>query len=135
MGIQDHVEVQNNLAEKSQVQLGDDAAEKASKVAITQIKKAHSAWDRDRRDLAIIVEKSKGNDNTCGCRVQKQLEESLENGNALDEELLDCERSTKHGHVLSTKEILRSSEAAKELAELIKNAKKKGAALKGMFSV
>ena len=62
------------------------------KEAVTNAKKTHGEWDRKKRDLDGVVELSKGNGNTKGCKFEKDLEDAIKDGNKLDAQFLSLER-------------------------------------------
>ena len=50
------------------------------KVAVANIRKAHSAWDRSRRDFEALVSKSAGHANTKGCKFELDLQALIPQG-------------------------------------------------------
>jgi len=50
------------------------------KVALANIRKAHSAWDRSSREFSALVGKSAGHANTKGCKFQLDLQALIPQG-------------------------------------------------------
>jgi hypothetical protein len=50
------------------------------KVAVANIREAHSAWDRSRRDFEALVSKSAGHANTKGCKFELDLQALIPQG-------------------------------------------------------
>ena len=60
--------------------------------AMTAAKKTHGEWERKKRDYEGIIESSKVNENTQGCKFERDLIVLAEEGVKLDTKFLNLER-------------------------------------------
>ena len=68
-----------NTAKRTPEDAGKTKVEKVEvseqdKVAAANIRKAHSAWDRSRREFSALISKSSSHDNTKGCKFELDLQ-------------------------------------------------------------
>ena len=61
------------------------------KDAMTQARKAHADWERKKRDFEGNIESSKYNENTKGCKFEKDLAAFVVTGSKLDDLFLNLE--------------------------------------------
>eukprot|EP00969_Alexandrium_andersonii_P081784 3605132-Alexandrium_andersonii.AAC.1 len=99
------------------------------------IRKAHSAWDRARGDFAGAIMQSKTNENTKGCKFEKDLEVDIESGSQLDQELVHFEAKFARGERYTNEELERAATVTKNIKELIKSSTKKVQGLKLWFKM
>jgi hypothetical protein len=57
-----------------------DEVSEQDKVAVANIRKAHSAWDRSRREFSALVSKSASHANTKGCKFELDLQALIPQG-------------------------------------------------------
>ena len=62
------------------------------KDAMTQAKRAHADWECKKRDFEGNIESSKYNENTKGCKFEKDLVSFVVTGSKLDDFFLNLER-------------------------------------------
>ena len=71
-----------------------DAEEKVSKMnknVVQNVRKAHNAWDKDKRHFTATIERSKTNANTRNCRFESELATMIARGDSLDATLVALE--------------------------------------------
>ena len=135
-GKQETQDNQNPTSKQSKdKQEPSDNLDTASKVATSNIKKAHQAWDAAKRDFDAVVSQSKLHPNTMQCKVVSDLSELVARGQAFDTKILLIESKAKMGERLSSDEITGSADMAKHLNEVIKTGKKKAQGLRTMFTL
>ena len=97
--------------------------------AIVAAKKAHSEWDRKKRDLEGVVGRSKLNENTKGCKFEQDLEAMIETGIQKDNVLLEYEKKFNTAVKMENEDLVKVKAETEELSKLAKEASKKSSAL------
>ena len=103
------------------------------KELVAHLRKAHSAWDRCRRDIQITVSRSNGCENTRGSKIEADANKSLARGDELDKAIQEIERACMTNDSLNDEDMEHAAELCQDVKNLIKEAGKKLAALKAWF--
>ena len=93
------------------------------KVAITNIRKAHSQWDRASRDSCAIVAKSAVHENTAGCKFERDLQELINQGADLDAKLMALEQQYM-GSGFADADVHEAGKLCRDLASIVAQAQK-----------
>jgi hypothetical protein len=112
-----------------------NANEQRDKEALTNVRKAHSAWDRARRDYMSVVSKSKQNESTKETKTEKDLETLIAAGNAADENICTLEVQFMGCKSFTTDDIADVVRLSQELHGLIKTGNKKAQGLRTWFNI
>ena len=95
---------------------------------------AHGEWDRTKRDLKATVLTSQTNENTKGCRVEKDLTALLIKGDEYDAQLVDLEQQYLSKKSLDATQRKSIESLAAEIYTSMKAARAKSSALKPLFT-
>ena len=106
---------------------------KTVSAAIKNLKATHSDWDRRCVDLNAVIVKSKANTNTCGGKIESDLQNLIEVGKQQDEKLLANNTIHLSGGKLTSQHINDLKEFATELTIIVQSAKQKRVALESSF--
>ena len=82
------------------------------KTTVTNLRKAHSLWDRSTRDFEALVRKSGSHPNTTGCKFEKDLALIIKSGASLD--------SAVKGKSFSDEEIKKAADVSNNVLKLVK---------------
>ena len=110
-------------------------ATEACKKAISVVRKTHSTWDRMSRDWKSAIAKSSKNSNTCGSKIEKSLEATLQECVGCDDRLQQLEQLYLEAGSLEPDEIDASAEIVTKMDEGIKAGSKLATALKSWFKL
>ena len=105
------------------------------KVAITNIRKCHTAWDGAKRDFEAATLASQAHPNTRGGRVEQDLAKIVSECAGCDAKLLAFEARVKTGGQLSEADIKEAAAVCTELSEGVKTGHKKAAGLRSMMKI
>ena len=105
------------------------------KSVVAGIRRAHSAWDRQKRDWEALVEKSNQHPNTKGCKFESALSDLLAAGMTHDKVITAKESKHLRGEALSETDVAEALQECKLLHELMKNGSKKAQALRPWFNL
>ena len=105
------------------------------KVAITNIKKCHAAWDTSRRDFEAVIQLSKDHMNTQNCKVQLDLSSIVTQCTDQDQKLLEWECKVKQGGQMNNQDIMDSAGICNNMSEQMKLARRKAQGLRSMFKM
>ena len=88
------------------------------------------------RETNLVIDESKSNENTRGETLEVKLEAKVVEGKGLDAELRRHEAIFAKGYKkVSEDHVKASAETVTKIDDVIKDIRKKSAALKGLFSV
>ena len=111
-------------------------SEEALRIALTAVRKIHSTWDRLEREANLILADSKVNENTRGDKIEGLLESRLEEGKKFDQLILQQEAQfAKGAKKVGEEAITFSAETVTQFDAIIKDIRKKQAALKNLFEL
>ena len=97
------------------------------------LRKAHSAWDRCRRNLDAAIARSQTNANTKGSKVEQDAGRIKEDGDALDAKVQAMERAYLTTNTLTADQIEEAAQLCQDVKGKTEVATKKVAALKSWF--
>jgi hypothetical protein len=100
----------------------------------SHLRKAHSAWDRCRRDIEAVVSRSKANANTSGSKVEKDALAIVAVGEELDSKVQAMGRAYLTTNTLTEDQIDEAALLCQGVKDKIKEASKKSSALKAWFA-
>lgn len=92
-------------------------------------------WDAGRRNFGALVSQSADNENTKGCKFQRDLEDMIKTGNRFDAAIQKVEEKHRSGRELTDEEIASSADDCKAILDIIKNGQKKAGALRPWFKI
>lgn len=116
--------------------VGEPTTEEALKVAINAIRKAHSLFDKLERETTVVLEESRGNEYSGGCKLELTLTQQLKDGRKLDEQVRQYETSFAKGATkVRVDDIEASAKAVTGLTDVMAGVRKKTVALKGLFKL
>ena len=95
----------------------------------------HGVNDKFIKDLGSVIELSKGNDNTVGCKIEADLETMSANLTKWDKEIMDFEKKCLMGAKFGSKEVADVAKTTRAIDDDIKVGRKKVAALKSLFKL
>jgi len=113
----------------------DKGGTERDKVAIGNLRKTHSAWDRARREYTALVAKSKDHQNTSGCKLETDLGDAVTTGTNLDSKLLTYETKFLEGKAFTDAEIGSIAATVGQLVDIMKTNNKRAAAMKPWFKL
>ena len=93
------------------------------KVAVANLRRTHSLWDRARRDYNALVAKSEANENTQGCKFERDLKSIVQQGGPIDQNIQALESKYLCGKDFSDEEIKMGADMANSLVTFIKEEK------------
>ena len=97
---------------------------------------AHATCDKFVRDLGGVVESSKANPNSAGCKIEGDLEGMVAELGKFDEDILKFEKlCLTNAAKVSSKDIESAAATAKRIDDQIKSGRKKVAALKTLWKL
>ena len=105
------------------------------KTTVTNLRKAHSLWDRSTRDFEALVRKSGSHPNTTGCKFEKDLALIIKSGASLDSAVKGFEQTFLEGKSFSDEEIKKAADVSNNVLKLVKEGQKKAAALRPWFKL
>ena len=105
------------------------------KVAIANLRKTHSAWDRAKRKYTALISKSNQHENTKGCKVETDLGNTVTHGTQLDARMLTYETKFLEGKSFEDKDIADISTVVNQLVDIVKCNNKRSAAMKPWFKL
>ena len=105
------------------------------KVAIASVRKAHSMWDKARREFVGLVSKSEKHPNTKGSAFERDLATFIAEGGKLDTEMMELETHFLEAGDLSDHHVKEGARLSTALHSLIKEGQKRASALKPWFKV
>ena len=103
------------------------------KITVQNLRKAHSMFERARREWQATVSQSAANQNTTGSKVELDLDTCIIEAGKTDECMMSVERKFLQGTSLVDSDIRNAAEMTTKLLEQIKGANKKQGALKAWF--
>jgi hypothetical protein len=106
-----------------------------SKVAVQAMRKWHSAWDRNHREFAALIEKSMEHLNTKGCKFEKDLQVICDECSLVDKVLVQLEQKFLQGLPFTDDDIKLGAAQTAEMQSKIKEGSKKAAALRPWFKL
>ena len=106
-----------------------------TKIAIKNLRKSHSSWDRSRREFESAIQQSKKNENTKGSKIEQQLESLVNACNATDDMLIGLERIFMINGQLTDGQVLEASKLCAELKKDTDSAKELWNGLKSWFKL
>ena len=105
-------------------------------VALKSVRIAHATCDKFVRDLGGVVESSKANPNSAGCKIEGDLEGMVAELGKFDEDILKFEKlCLTNAAKVSSKDIESAAATAKRIDDQIKSGRKKVAALKTLWKL
>ena len=105
------------------------------KTTVTNLRKAHSLWDRSTRDFEALVRKSGSHPNTTGCKFEKDLVLIITSGASRDSAVKGFEQTFLEGKSFSDEEIKKAADVSNNVLKLVKEGQKKAAALRPWFKL
>ena len=106
-----------------------------TKVVIAAVRKQHGAWDKQRRDNKAVIELSKANNNTVGCKFESDIAKINVDADKTDKQLMDIEATVLQGSNLTDSNITEATDACKDMATYLKRSREIAAALRTWFKV
>ena len=104
--------------------------EELVKAANGHISKAHSAFDSAKRDFNAVLAQARAHRNTRGTQVIQDLEALVQLSEKHDAKLIRTEANIKTGSTITRAVVLQCASAAIALGTLLKDGRKKSAALR-----
>ena len=105
-------------------------SDEVTKVTLTNVRKAHNAFDRTRRDWEALATGSSEHANTQGSKVERDLVEMIAYGKTLDADLCAMEQIALRGERYTADQIEAAARTASRLSALLKGGQKKANALR-----
>ena len=109
--------------------------EQRDKEALTNLRKAHSAWDRTKRDYTAVLDQSRKIESTKGSKFEKDIEAAIREGIELDSQICQLETQFISTKEFSNDDIEEGTRLGSELHGLIKSGNKKAQALRSWFVI
>ena len=106
-----------------------------TKTAVTNLRKCHTAWDKCKREWDATVASSKINQNTEGCKPERDLEKMVADGSAEDMKIQKLEQHVLQGERFSQDQIQESAELCTKLTDFMKSGNKKAVGLKFLMKM
>lgn len=105
------------------------------KTTLLSLRKAHSQWDRSKRDYAALLVKSEAHPNTKGCKFATDLQNSIKTGDKFDSVLVATESHSLAGNIFTDSDIEKGVASTNQLVQLVKDSNQKTQALRTMLKV
>ena len=112
-----------------------EAAKKLAETAIKNLRSCHGDWDRKRNDLNGVIERRKLNENTSGCKIERDLVTIVETCDEIDNRMLKVNTAYIATQQLGKEDIEELKRDAEELVRTAKTGSQKASALKQCFNI
>ena len=106
-----------------------------TKVAVAAVRKQHCAWDKQRRDNKAVIELSRTNNNTAGCKFESDLAKLNGETDKTDKKLIDIAATVLQGSNLTDDTIKTATTACGNMATYLKGSREVSSALRTWFKV
>ena len=116
-------------------QVEASADELRDRACVAHIRKAHNAWDKNKREFEGCITGSKKCPNTKGCKFETDLKECIDQGSACDASLVALEQKYLCNIRFSEAEVKMVSDVGAQLKQTIKTGGKIQVALKSWFKI
>ena len=105
------------------------------RTTVAHARKAHSAFDRAKREFEGTLLQSSANMNTKGCKFEQDLKDLIIQGSGIDSKLIEIEQKHISGQRLVQTEVDLVAVCGKDLKQMIKSSMKLSAAMKQWFKL
>ena len=109
--------------------------EEATKSSLAQVRKAHNAWDKAKRDMNACVLTSMNHEATKGCKFEKDISSTIVSGNKVDETLVLLETKAIQGNKYTNEDLQKITTETETLKGYIKTGTRLTQALKAWFNI
>ena len=106
-----------------------------TKIAIKNLHKQHSSWDRQKREFQGLVSQSQLNENTQGSKVERELDKIVTACTEADTELTNIEQTFLVKGALSDSDIARVATLCDAIKKSCDDGKTKASGLKAWFKI
>ena len=105
------------------------------RLVVAAARKAHTAWDKARREFEGVISHSRENANTKGCKFEKDLGSLIAEGNITDATIVAVEQKHVCGQQLTAAEVQSVATCGKDLKDTMKAGGKLSNAMKQWFKL